>query len=153
MAGDEVKLPRFEEWRRGFDGRVSLWDYASRKGGVTLALAFASLFWPQLIEVEDCILLKERYDPDAFRQWRAQLGDQREAIERAVNHVHLWDLFDAASEDVPDEGLDCLAAAMAGTWAAAVAEQFPGRLGEVVVTQDGEDYGPTITLFTRTGAR
>jgi hypothetical protein len=141
MAGDDVKLPRFEDWRQGFGGGVGLWDYASRKGGVTLAIAFARLFWPELIEVEDCVLLKERYDPTAFEQWRAQLGDQHEAIERTVNHVHLWDLFDPASEGVPEEGLDSLAAIIAETWRCALARQFPGRSGAVLLERDGEVTG------------
>ena len=104
---------------------------------------------PRLIQVEDCVLIEERYDATAFQQWRAQLGDQRETIERTVNHVHLWDLVDATGEGVPDERLAALAQTMAAGWAAAVAEQFPERIGEVVVTGDEEDYGPTITLFTR----
>jgi hypothetical protein len=150
MPGDGSRLPRFDEWRRSFGGSVGLWDYAARKGGTTLALAFASLFWPRLVEVDGCILLLERYDPAVFRQWQERLGDQHDAIERTVNHVHLWDLFDPASEDVPAGELDSLADVLAATWRAALAEQFPDRIGEVVVERDGEDYGPTITLFTRT---
>jgi hypothetical protein len=90
---DEVRLPRFEDWKRSVGGSVGLWDYASKEGGATLAFAFASLFWPGLVEVEGCILLAQRFDETAFRQWRGQFGDDREAIERMMNHVHLWDLL------------------------------------------------------------
>jgi hypothetical protein len=148
MAHGEVRLPRFETWRESFDGSVGLWDYASREGGLTLALAFASLFFPRRIEVEDCVLLEARYEPVAFHQWREELGEDKDAIERVINHVHLWDLFDPAKEGVADAGLDSLLAVMSTTWEAAYAEQFPSRVGKVIVEQDGESYGPTITLCT-----
>lgn len=150
MSAENSKLPRFERWRQSFGGSVGIWDYAAHEGGTTLALAFASLFWPRLVEVEGCVLLAENLRLTSFRQWRERLGDQREAIERTVNHVHLWDLFHPASEDVPASELDHLADVLGATWRVALAQQFPDRTGEVVVLRDGEDYGPTITLFTRT---
>lgn len=149
MSAQNSNLPRFEEWKRSFGGSVSMWDYVAQRGGTTLALAFASLFWPQLVEVEDCVLLAENFRPGTFQHWRERLGSQREAIERAINHVHLWDLFPPASEDVPAAELDHLADVLGATWRAALAQQFPDRTGEVVVLRNGEEYGPTITLFTR----
>ncbi len=148
MGDDASSLPRFDEWRRDVAGSVGMWDYATQKGGITLAIAFGSLFWPRLIEVEDCVLLVERYDPDVFQQWRDRLGNEREAIERVINHVHLWDLFDPDSEGVPARELDSLAAVLGRTWRAALDAQFPDRIGEVHVAREGEDYGPTLTLFT-----
>jgi hypothetical protein len=50
-----VRLPMFEQWRARFGGTAGLWDYAGQEGGATLAVAFASLFFPRLIEVGDCV--------------------------------------------------------------------------------------------------
>ncbi|MBO0769103.1 MAG: hypothetical protein J2O48_10515 [Solirubrobacterales bacterium] len=149
MSKNSPRLPRFEQWSQEFDNPVSLWDYAARKGGTTLALAFASVFWPRLIEIDGCILLAERYEPSVFQAWKAQLGDRPEAIERTVNHVHLWDLFDPRDEDVPAGELDYLADVLAATWRAALADRFPDRDCEVVIAREAEDYGPTISFFTR----
>jgi hypothetical protein len=149
MAQGPSMLPRFDLWRQDFGGAPTLWDYASQKGGMTLAIAFASLFWPKLIEVDGCVLLAERYDPETFRQWRDKLGDKREAIERTVNHIHLWDLFDPESDEVPDEQVRVLATTIAHTWRCALNQQFPGRNGDVALAWDEPDYGPTLTLFTR----
>jgi hypothetical protein len=142
---DEVRLPRFDDWKRSLDGSVGLWDYASQEGGLTLAFAFASLLWPRLIEVEGCILLEQRFDETTFRQWRGQFGDDREAIERTMNHVHLWDLFDPSGEGISEDAVELLATTYAKAWGAAYRNQFPDLVGRAVVTHD---YGPTVTLFT-----
>jgi hypothetical protein len=149
MSVGRPPLPRFDRWRKEFGGSPSLWDFAAQQGGITLAVAFASLFWPSLVEVDGCVLLAERYDPAAFREWREKLGERREEIERTVNHVHIWDLFDPEVEEVPDEWITELARTIARTWRAALLEKFPGREGEVVLASDEADYGPTLTLFMR----
>lgn len=149
MSNEEsAGLPIFEAWRDGFGGGVGLWDYAAQKGGATLALAFASLFWPRLIDVDGCVFLAERYDPDAHRQWLESLSERPEALERTMNHVHLWDLFDPASEGIAAKELDRLAEVIAQTWRAALVDQFPNRGGDVEIANDDESYGPTLTLFT-----
>lgn len=145
------RLPRFDEWRDGFGGSVGIWDYAAQKGGLTMALAFASLFWPELIDVDGSVFLAERFDASAYAQWRSQLGDRPEAIERTMNHVHLWDLFQPEREEVPAGELDRLAEIMAETWRVALARQFPERSGQVLLESGDEDYGPTLTLFTSHG--
>ena len=142
-------LPKFDLWRQDFGGTPTLWDYASQEGGMTLAIAFASVFWPKLIEVDGCVLLAERYDPETFRQWRDKLGDERGAIERVINHVHVWDLFNSESHEVPDEQVRALATTIADTWRCALNVQFPERDGEVALALDEPDDGPTLTLFTR----
>lgn len=150
MSFDEDELPEFARWRSGFKGGrpVSLWDYAAHHGGATLAIAFASLFWPRLIDVSGCVVLVERYDAASFREWQAKFGDDRRAIEEIVNHVHLWDLFSSETEEVPDAQVEQLARTMARTWEMALADQFPERDPEVIFSCDHESYGPMLTLTT-----
>lgn len=151
MTSDTPRhLPRFEEWRDGFEEPPGLWDYAVHRGGLTMALAFASLFWPDLVEVDGSVFIAEQYDATVYADWRTRLGDQPDAIERVMNHVHLSDLFHPASEDVPPEELDRLAGMMAETWRVALARQFPERDGHVVLESE-EDDGPVLTLFTSHG--
>ena len=146
MTVERPSLPAFDRWRVDFGGRLTLWDYANEFGGVTLAVALGSIFWPELIDVDGCVLLAHNYKPDAFAAWREQFGERRDEIERVVNHVHVWDLFKAPRDEASDEEILGLATLMAKTWRCALAEQFPDRGGEVILIPD--DYGPTLTLFT-----
>ena len=70
-------------------------------------------------------------------------------IERTINHVHLWDLFDPGPEGVSEDDVRGLADKIAHTWRCSLQEQFPDRNGDVVVDLDEADYGPVLTLFTR----
>lgn len=126
----------------------SVWDLLGAKGGAELALAFSSFFWPEFVEVEDCVLLGERYSPSRFQDWWKELGGDRSRIEEVVNHVHLWDLFNLDEESLPDEAIRDLAVVLASTWRCALQYRFPRKTFEVRVTlDDPEEYGPTISFF------
>ena len=92
-------------------------------------------------------MLAEHYQPDNFETWWEQLGGDNEKIERTINHLHLWDVFEPAKEGVPDDALQQLAEVLAGGWRAALSQQFPGKAITVEVSTETEDYGPTLTVF------
>lgn len=140
-------LPGIARWLSG--GTRSVWDLLGAKGGAELAVAFSSLFWPEFVEVEDCVLLRERYSPSQFQDWWKELDGDRSRIEGMVNHVHLWDLFDLDDEGLPDEAVQDLAQVLVSTWRCALQQRFPDRDFEVsVVLDDPEEYGPTIAFST-----
>ena len=131
------------------DKGESAWALLGAQGGAELAVAFSSLFWPDLVEVDGCVLLRERYDPSRFQDWWLELDGDRSRIERVINHVHLWDLFDFDREDLPDETINDLARVLASTWRCALQNRFPHRTFEVrLILEDPEEYGPTIAFST-----
>lgn len=92
------------------------------KVAVTAAVALARFFWPEFIEVRGCILLKDRYAPETFREWEGELHSRAD-IEAVINHVHLWDVFprdDAMSEDA----MAFLGRVIEATWTAALVAAF-----------------------------
>lgn len=142
---DPTELPRIVEWRASSDGSgLGLVDYVGRCVGATAAVAVVGLLWPRLIRVDQCILIADRYDPQTFAAWRDRASGRAE-IEAAINHVHLWDVFDD-TDDVQEGALEFLGGVMCQTWRLAVAEAFPGEPMEVEFTNDPDDYGPTVTM-------
>ena len=139
-----LHLPAYERWKESFGGTPTLWDYLAVEGGATLALAFAELFCPRLIEVRGCILLEQHYEASRFEEWWANLDGDIRAIELVINHIHIWDLFDQDEEELPEVALLHLAQVLAMGWRVAVAQQYPDRRFEVTVTEAAEEYGPTI---------
>jgi hypothetical protein len=72
-------LPGIARWLS--EGSRSVWDLLGAKGGAELAVAFSSLFWPEFVEVEGCVLLRERYSPSNFEDWWKGLSGDRSRIE------------------------------------------------------------------------
>lgn len=149
MTFDPMDLPEIAEWVSYFDGGpLGVIDYVGEQVGPVAAVALARLFWPGFVRVDGCILLEDRYDEQTFRNWQAEL-ESRAAIEAAVNHIHLWDVFGASSDSIPDEAMEFLGHVVAKTWASAVAAAFPDEDMLVKFSNDPEDYGPTVTVRSR----
>lgn len=109
-----------------------------------LASELARLLHPDLIKVRGCVLFAWAYRPDNFETWWTELKGDRVRIESVLNHVHLWDVFDAEGDD--GNKLGALAEVVAESWRASVAKRFPGRSFEVSVSDGKDDYGPTIYM-------
>ena len=64
-----------------------------------LAYGFASLFWPDFVEVDGALILAEMYTEEGFQNWYSHFNGDLTAIEKMINHVHLEDLFVNARRD------------------------------------------------------
>ena len=110
------------------------------------AIAFTSLFWPEFIEVEGCVLLKERYSPTNLEEWLTHYGGDRTQTEAMINHTHLYDLFSNSLSEVSLEALEYLGTVLLCTWRSALASQFPARQFRLDLATEPDDYGPTIYI-------
>lgn len=139
---DSQDLPDYRDWRARFqpppDANASLAAHL----GVTAATLFAELLAPDLILVRDCVVLSSRYDPANFEQWWASEAGNTAAIERALNHIHLWDIFEPSGE-VEESALESLAVRVARSWQLHSERQFPDRKFLAEVT---DEYGPTVVM-------
>ncbi|GAB2601085.1 hypothetical protein [Kribbella endophytica] len=88
------------------------------------------------------MLLAFKFDETGVNNWLDHLKGDRQAVEAAVNHVHLWDVL---APQAPEEytALSALAERIAAMWRAAARATFPDREFDISVT---DDYGPTITF-------
>src|SRR5438067_1937163 len=88
-------LEEYQIWQSGSaPPRSGLWAYAGSQGGIGLAAVFSKLFFPDFVEVRGCVILAEHYEATNFQRWWRELDGKRSALERTLNHTHLYDLFD-----------------------------------------------------------
>ncbi len=128
---------------------LTFWDFLGVRGNFELAAAFSTLFWPELVEVNGCVLLKEQLSRTDLTEWTEKLEGDRAGIEAMVNHVHMYDLFPNVELNVSDRVLLHLAQTLRLCWLAAAREQFPERNIDVELTNGPAEYGPTLTLCSR----
>lgn len=116
--------------------------YLAEHLSITSATFFAELMAPDLVFVRGCVVLKARYEPANFEEWWVKEEAKPAWIERALNHLHLWDLFEPVGV-VEERALERLAARIARSWALHAEHQFPDRTFVTAVT---DEYGPTVVM-------
>ncbi len=142
---DAMNLPALRRWRSENNPSLDAWDFLREAGGLQMCLAFSHLFWPSFVLIKGCVLLERRYEPKNFEKWWQELKGDRKRIESVINHVHLYVLFPADPEmGDTDEPFVELGEILAACWSCALSKAFPERKFDVSVTNDEEDYGPTI---------
>ncbi|QGQ20592.1 hypothetical protein GC089_17110 [Cellulomonas sp. JZ18] len=113
-------------------------------GSAGTIAAVMALLAPPFVEHRGAVLRGFRTDLAVVDDWFDRLGDVA-AVEKVVNHVHVWDLLPSRGFDAREAEL--LVEPMAWFWHAALDRAFPGRRFVVDAVRDG-DYGPELTFFT-----
>lgn len=142
---DAEELPAFRAWRSGFQPPPDAYAYMAEHLGVTSAFFFARLLAPDLVLVRGCVIRRDRYSPANFEQWGSSEAGNTESIERALNHLHLWDVFEPEGK-VEERALEVLAVRIARSWELHATQAFPDRDFQADVT---DEYGPTIVITSR----
>lgn len=149
---DPTRIEAFQTWKSRRPASTSLWDYVSAEVSILASAALCSVLWPTFCEVGDCILLADNASRTDVEKWIREHHDHSK-VEAIVNHVHLYDLFDAGSsdetlnEDRTLETLDMVGRVMQKMWKAALQDAFPQLRFAVEYSNHPDDYGPTITFY------
>ena len=139
-------LTSYEPWMK--EKSLGFWSFLDARADIELAVAFSKLFWPDFVEADGCIFLAERYDPQLVEQWQQQLRGDRAGIEKVVNHVHLYDLFNNSPGSTPDLLFyQYLGQVLLTCWSAALERAFPGRQFEFTYLTEPDEYGPTLSFW------
>lgn len=93
-----TELPEFRTWSQGFQPPAGTFAYISQNVSVAAAAVVTELFFPELVSVRGCVLLVSRYEPSNFEEWWDRAEGNCQSVECAMNHIHLWDLFESTGE-------------------------------------------------------
>ncbi|MFT2718437.1 hypothetical protein ACMT4L_00410 [Deinococcus sp. A31D244] len=121
-------------------------DLLYNEGNLLHAVALSAILWPRFIEFEEHVIREDRFDPENFRHWQESTGQNRQAVESVLNHVHIYDLLPSNAE-APLEAYEYLAQVLLRTWKAALGEQHPTRQFEFHYATEPDDYGPTVYVW------
>ncbi|MGH3975716.1 MAG: hypothetical protein ACRDS9_20650 [Pseudonocardiaceae bacterium] len=136
-------MPKFIDWSRSFVPPAGALDYLSQQLSVTDVVLLLNLITPPLIEVEGCVLFKDRYFPNTFADWAAHLDHSPQALERVTNQVNLWDVFEP-TDATEEEALNSVATTLTHIWPEHARRSFPDMTFKSEIT---DSYGPGVTLF------
>lgn len=143
---DPRVFPRTREWSE----RVGGWDlrqYVVNNIEIADVAAMSAVFWPGFVERAGAVFVDFLFDEASYTQWFAETGGDIQKIEKVLNHLHLWDIFDPKS-DQEYKAVSELSWKFANAWHASACNAFPTRQFSVEVSNEPGDYGPTITLYS-----
>jgi hypothetical protein len=129
---DTSTLPIFQRYKEENESWIpdfDTWSYLNLRADFDLAAAFAKMFWPDFVEVEDCVILQRNYSLEAFAEWMERYDGDRRAVESMLNHTHIADLFLNSPRDVtyPDELYEFVAHALIYGWKQALHDKYPEK--------------------------
>ncbi|WP_019878470.1 hypothetical protein [Succinispira mobilis] len=144
-------ISEFIKWRNANPKNFSWWNYVNLKSDLQTALGFAKLYYPEIVEVDGCILLKDKFSEELYELWRDECKGEKSCIEKMMNLYQLRDFFHLKTQD--DGNLESQIKALGDVlvlfWGMSFKNRFPERLIKVEVFEenDGEMF---ITVFEET---
>jgi hypothetical protein len=147
MFKDEL-ISEYIMWKKANPQNFSWWNYINLKSDLQTALGFAKFFYPEILEIDGCILLKDKFSKELYELWRCECNGEKTCIEKMMNLYQLKDFFHINTQD--DGNLNVKIKALGEVltlfWSMSFQNRFPDRLIKVKVFEekDGELF---ITVF------
>ncbi len=122
MNTPESMKAELAAWNNG--AGIDLESWIGCEGRFSLAVGYASIFWPAFTLIEGYIL-PQGVSEGSLRSWE-QNGGSRQSIECVINHVHIADIH-YGREDVSIDKLLVLGNVLKEIYEAKLSWQFPDR--------------------------
>ena len=126
------------------------WSFINQESDLDCALGFAKFYCPDIVLVDDCFFLKDRFFADIYEDWKKDLGNDVTAIEKMVNLYSLEDIFHINTEITPHyaEKFEALGRCLKFFWETSFRARFPERNVAVDVFREYEDE-TCITVYQK----
>lgn len=126
-------------------GNISLIDYIYFTSDPDTTISNIKLFFPDLIEYEGMIFLKENFNNENVDNWINYNNYSKKQIEKVINHVHIRSLYqDIYSETYDSEVFIYIAKYMIKTFKIQLKECFPDKDFNVEIIDEYEDIQITF---------
>ncbi len=117
------------------------------KSDLQTALSFAKFYYPDIVELDGCFILKDKFSEKLYQSWKNECNGEKTCIEKMINLYQLRDFFHLNTEDDGnlEEQIRVLGDVLKLFWSMSFKERFPDRVFNVkVFDEDGELF---ITVF------
>jgi len=125
-------------WNNG--AGIDLESWVGCEGSFSLAVGYASIFWPEFVEFEGYILMKG-FSETSLREFAAKEGSSRNSVEWVMNHLHIADVQHYGCKDASKDKFVLLGKVLKEIYEAKLRWQFPDRpcIVEFDMPEDPED--------------
>ena len=111
-------------WNNG--AGIDLESWIGCEGRFSLAVGYATVFWPQFVEF-DGYILREGFSEQSLRGFEAEAGSDRKGTEWLMNHLHIADIHHAGCADMTRDKIALLGTVLKEIYEAKLRYLFPDR--------------------------
>lgn len=111
-------------WNEGKGIDLDAW--VGCMGNFSLAVGYASIFWPEFVEFEGYILRKN-FREESLREFEKMNGSDRAATESVMNHLHIVDIQHAGCTDASKDKIQILGNTLKEIYMTKLRYEFPER--------------------------
>ncbi len=109
-------------WNNGTG--IDLTSWVGCKGNFSLAVGYASIFWPEFVDFEGYIL-RSSFSESSLRGFEKREGIDRRSVEWVMNHLHIADIQHFGCPDVSKDKIVLLGNVLSEIYRAKLKWQFP----------------------------
>lgn len=141
-------VDEYVEWKNANPENFSWWKFVNMKSDIQTALGFAKFFYPDIIEIDGCFLLKDKYSPKIFKGWKKDCNNNKTDIEKMMNLYEVGDFFHINKSYSENEHLEVIALGntLKHLWLLSFKDRFPNRKINVKVFEE-YDGALFITVY------
>jgi hypothetical protein len=136
-------------WNNG--AGIDLKTWVANEGRFSLAVGYASIFWPEFVEF-DGYILRKGFSEKSLRGFERQQNGNRLPVEATMNHLHIADVQHYNCEDKSKDKLLMLGNVLKEIYEAKLQWQFPDKPCTVkfFTADDPEDlFGYEISFWQK----
>ncbi len=122
-APDSMKA-ELSAWNNG--AGIELESWVNCQGNFSLAVGYATVFWPEFVEFEGYILRKG-FSETSLRGFEHQQGNNRKGVEWLMNHLHIADVQYYGCKDASKDKFLLLGNVLKEIYQAKLQWQFPNN--------------------------
>lgn len=124
METPECMKAELVAWNNG-EG-IDLESWVGCEGNFSLAIGYATVFWPEFVEFEDYILRKD-FSETSLRGFESQEGCSKKSTEWVMNHLHIADIQHYGCKDISKDKLILLGKLLKEIYETKLSAQFPHK--------------------------
>lgn len=144
LFNDDVVI-EYQKWKNANPNNFSWWNFANMKADLDTALAFAKLYCPEIIEIEGCCFLKDKFNNEIFESWKKECKGDRKNTERMVNLYQIRDFFEINETDNEERKIKVLGKVLEYFWTISFEKMYPDKKLKVEVYEEiDEEFFITV---------
>jgi len=146
LFNDDV-VSEYKKWKDANPDNFSWWNFVNMKADLDTALAFAKFYCPEIIEIEGCCFLKDKYNSTIYESWKQECKGDKKQLEMMVNIYQICDFFEINETDNEIEKIEVLGNILKYFWTTTFKSMYPEKKLKVEIFEE-QDKELFITVYS-----